>query len=238
MIQNLLLLKEKTILFAEDDTITRKQMGELLSILFKKVFTASDGEEAYILYEEESPDILISDIKMPKIDGLRLIKKIRQNDYETPVVMLTSFAEQEMLLNATNLSIDGYLVKPVSLEALTSILSKAMDRSQREMGIILLHDELFYHVATQELYRNGAVVELSHKESMLLDLLIKNRHKTLSKEEIEKKLWPLESISSSAIKKSILRLRQKIKADIIVSVRGIGYRIDTRKTKRPHSKDN
>lgn len=226
LIGNLLLLKDKTALFVEDDIITRNQMGELLSVLFKKVFTASDGEEAYIHYEEESPNILITDIKIPKMDGLALIKKIRQNDYEMPIIVLTSFAEQHLLFNAANLSIDGYLVKPAALETLTSILCKAIKRAQKEMGIIPLKGELFYHSATQELYRNGSIVPLSHKETMLLDLLIRNHHKTLTKEEIEKKLWPLEPISSSTIKKSILRLRQKLKVDMIVSVRGIGYRID------------
>jgi two-component system response regulator VanR len=231
MVKNLLLLKEKTILFVEDDTISRNQTGELLSILFKKVLTAPDGEKGYILYEEESPDIIITDIKMPKMDGLALIKKIRRNDYETPIILLTSFVEQQLLLDAANLSIDGYLVKPVSLETLITILCQAIERIQKDMGIIPLSQELFYHSSTQKLYRNGVIVELTHKEAMLLDLLIRNRHRTLSKVEIDKRLWPLESINSSAIKKLILRIRQKIKTNIIISVRGIGYRLGIAESK-------
>ena len=93
MIGNLLLLKSKTVLFAEDDKIIKSQITEVLEMIFKKVFSVEDGKKAYDVYQEEKPDILISDIKMPNMDGLTLIEKIRQTDYETPIILLTSFME-------------------------------------------------------------------------------------------------------------------------------------------------
>ncbi len=229
MIHNLLLLKEKTVLFAEDDTITRTQMREILEMLFAKVYSASDGEEAYTIFEEESIDIVITDIKMPKQDGLNLIRRIRQNNYTIPIILLTSFAEQDLLLNAANLSIDGYLVKPIELEKLTFAVCKAIQRTQKEEeGLIILGKKLYYNSATKELYYNGNVVVLGIKEQELLQLLIANRHKTVTKTEIGKALWPLDPICESAIKNIVLRLRKKLEIDIIISVRGIGYRLDTR----------
>ncbi|MFA5215904.1 response regulator transcription factor [Sulfuricurvum sp.] len=226
MINNILLLKDKRVLFCDDDAVTRTQIIEVLQMLFGQVYSAQNGEEAYQLYQDESPDIILTDIKMPKKDGLALIKLIRQNDYNLPIILMTSFAEQNLLVSAANLSIDGYLVKPVNLEKLTTALAKAMQRTHKEIGLIPLAHKLFYNAATKELYHNGIVVELGSKEQELLVLLINNRHKTVTKEEIEKKLWPLDPICESGIKNIILRLRKKLGINIIVSVRGIGYRLD------------
>ncbi|WP_324791952.1 response regulator transcription factor [Sulfuricurvum sp.] len=229
MTHNMLLLKSKSILYAEDDTITRTEMAEILKMLFGKVYIAIDGEEAYRLYEDESPDILLTDIKMPKKDGLSLIRQIRYTDYELPIILMTSFAEQELLLNAVNLSIDGYLVKPVELEKLISMLSKAIQRTHHDLGLVILEQHLSYNSATKELYHNGEVVPLGIKEHELLVLLIHNSHKTVTKEEIGKALWPLDTICESAIKNIVLRLRKKLGIDIIISVRGIGYRLESHK---------
>lgn len=229
MSKNFLLLKGKSVLLAEDDILYRQQISKILAIIFGKVFTAANGEEAYRIYEEEDPDFIISDIKMPKQDGLSFVRLVRRNNYTVPIILLTSFAEKEMLLSASNLSVDGYLVKPATLETLTSTLCTAIQRSHKERGIIQLSHELFYHSTTKELYRNGSIVMLGEKEQALLHLLVLNSHRTLSKEEIEQKLWPLESIGNSAIKKLIFRIREKLQADIIISVRGIGYRLDTPK---------
>lgn len=232
MTYDLQLLKEKRVLYAEDDTITRIQMTEILEMLFAKVYVASDGEEAYSLYKDESPDILISDIKMPKRDGLSLIRRIREHNYNLPVILMSSFAEQELLLSAANLSIDGYLVKPVELDKLTRTINKAIQRTHQTGGLTMLGENLYYNFATKELYQNGKVVVLGIKEQELLALLLNDRHQTTTKEEIGKALWPFDAICESAIKNIVLRLRKKLGIDIIVSVRGIGYRLETREVHR------
>lgn len=232
MDSNFLLLRDKTILFVEDDIINRTEVCEILTMLFDKVYTAKNGVEAYEIYEDESPDIILTDIKMPKLDGLGLIKKIRLNDYKTPIILMTSFAESDLLVDAANLSVDGYLVKPVVLEKLTGRLSSAIQRANKQSGLLSLNEDIYYNFSTKELYNHGKCVPLGTKEHELLSLLINNRGKTVTKEEIERELWPLESITSSAVKKLILRIRKKTAADIIVSVRGIGYRLETLKKHR------
>lgn len=232
LMQNILLLKDKKILYAEDDTITRTQTAEILEILFGSVIVTDNGKEAFQLYEDESPDLLLTDIKMPRKDGISLIRRIRQNDYELPIVLITSFAEQHLLLDAANLSIDGYLVKPVELDKLTSALCKAIQRSYKEEGLIVLCKNIYYNTATKELYRNARNVVLGVKEQELLRLLLSNRHRTVTKEEIGQLLWPLDTICESAVKNIVLRLRKKIGADVIVSVRGVGYRLNTREAPR------
>ncbi|MDX1810282.1 MAG: response regulator transcription factor [Sulfurospirillaceae bacterium] len=226
MTKNLLILKNKTVLFADDDAITQAYMVDILTMIFEKVYSANDGEEAYRLYEDKVPDIVLTDIKMPNVDGLSLIKKIRKNNYNTPIILLTSFADKEFLLDASNLSVDGYLVKPVALEKLTKALCKAIQRTLKNMELISLGKELYYNSATKELYFKKNLITLGVKEHQLLSLLIENRHRTVTKKELIEELWPLDEVSSSALKKLILRIRHKMKINIIISVRGIGYRLD------------
>lgn len=229
---NLLLLKNKTVLFAEDDQIMREQTTEVLNMIFAKVYTAQDGEEAFVLYEDHSPDIIITDIKMPKKDGLKLIKQIRQKNYDIPIILLTSFAEYDMLLNAANLSVDGYLVKPIELEQLTLTICSSIQRAKKNLGLIQLDEELCYNTGTQEIYHKGVSIPFGQKEQELLLLLLHNRFRTVTKEEIATTLWPLDPICESAIKNLILRIRKKVGTDIVLSVRGIGYRLNTRGVSR------
>ncbi|MBU0633212.1 response regulator transcription factor [bacterium] len=230
MIRNMLLFKNKTVLFAEDDNIIRANMIGILVMLFGKVLSAADGEEAYKLYQKEAPDIILTDIKMPKNDGINLIRQIRKHDYETPIILLSSFAEQELLIHAADLSIDGYLIKPIEPEKLSHSICKAIQRTHKHTDMTPLSKELFYNAATKELYKNGNVVVLGVKEQELLQLLIQNRHKTVTKEKIGKVLWPLNPACNSAVKNIILRVRKKLEIDIITSVRGIGYRLNVHKT--------
>ena len=232
MFNDVLYLKEKTILFAEDDFIARTEVTSILQMLFNKVYIASDGLEAFRIYEDEAPDIVLTDIKMPKKDGLSLIRSIRSHDYKTPVILMTSFAEQETLLDAANLSIDGYLVKPVELEKLAFALCKAAQRVHRGESLVFLGKKIFYNSAKKELYDDGEIIILGVKEQELLVLLLKNSHRTVTKEEISQELWPLDTICDSAIKNIILRLRKKLTLDIIVSVRGIGYRLDIKEIEK------
>lgn len=225
MVNDVLFLKNKTVLFAEDDVTMRTQIAEILEMLFKKVLVANDGYKAYELYVEEKPDMVISDIKMPSMDGLSLIEKIRKSDYETPVILLTSFTEQELLVNAANLSVDGYIIKPVDLNSLVKTINKSMQRASKNQGLIHLGREIYYNTGTQELYQNGEIVLLGYKELELIKLLISKFPKTVDKEEISEALWPYDAICESAIKNLVLRIRKKLGEDIIISVRGIGYRL-------------
>ena len=227
---NLSFLKDKKVLFVEDDLITREKMTKIFSMIFAKVIVAKDGEEAFCLFEDESPDIVISDIKMPKSDGITLARRIRQYDYNTPIILMTSFSERDLLFEAVNLSIDGYLIKPVEFNNLTETLLRSFKRLHVNENLILIGKNLFYNIATKEVYRDGEQIILGVKETNLLSLLIKNRNRTVTLEEISYCLWSLEQMGESALKNTILRIKKKLNEDIIISVRGIGYRINILKS--------
>jgi len=222
-----LLLKEKSVLYVEDDDEIKEQISEILKMLFKKVLVAEDGMKAYEIYEDELPDIIISDVMMPKMDGLKLTKKIRQNNYDIPIILLTGYKDSVILVDAANLSVDGYILKPINMNIFIKTLNNAIRRIKKEQGLIQLAKDTFYHSGTQELYKSGSLVSLGIKEVGLIKLLITNKPQTVIKEKISETLWPLENICESSIKNLILRIRKKLGDNIIISVRGIGYRLNT-----------
>jgi DNA-binding response OmpR family regulator len=233
MSDNMHMLKNKSILYAEDDISSRTQMTTLLEMLFCKVVTAVDGEDAWRLYQDERFDIVLTDIKMPRKDGLKLVQHIRGANYATPVVLLTSFMDQQFLFKAANLSVDGYIIKPIDLETLIETLGRALERTKAEDSPILLDEGLSYNPVSQELYYDdGTSITLSAMELKLLNLFVLNRNMLITKEMISEELWPLEPICDSAIKTMVLRLRRKIGAHLIVSIYGVGYRmrLKTKKT--------
>ncbi|WP_428739315.1 response regulator transcription factor, partial [Sulfurimonas sp.] len=179
-----LFLKSKTVLFAEDDIAMRTEMVKVLTMIFKEVLVAEDGEEALRLYEEETPDILITDIKMPKRDGVSLIRRIRKEDYQFPIVLMTSYTEKKFLLDVVNLSIDAYLIKPVELNQLVSALKSAFQRLPIRESIISLGKSFYYNTATKELYHDGNLIVLGVREHDFLKLLIDNLNRTVTKSGI------------------------------------------------------
>lgn len=227
--QSLEFLKSKTVLLAEDDTITRTYISKTLTLFFKEVLVAENGEVALKLYRENNPDVLIIDIKMPKCDGLTLIRKIRSENYKLPILLVSSFTERNMLLDAANLSVDGYLVKPIDIQELVLVLKKAFNRVESCALSYKLNDELTLDMEKAAIIKNGEEFSLGIKEMELLRLLLQNPEKTCSKEMIIHALWPDEFISDSTLKMTVNRLRQKLGDDLIISVRGIGYRINLKK---------
>ncbi|MGB5793051.1 response regulator transcription factor [Poseidonibacter sp.] len=114
------------ILFVEDEEATRKNYVTYLKMLFSEVYEAKDGEIAYQLYKEKKPDILILDVNIPKLNGLELLEKIRENDYTTKAIMCTAHSDQNFLLQAVSLQLTKYLVKPVSRQELKEALDLAI----------------------------------------------------------------------------------------------------------------
>ena len=111
-----MLLKNLTILYVEDDIDTQKLIKRILSSSVKEVFVASDGIEGLNLYKEKKPDIVLTDICMPKMDGLEMSKEIKNINQNQPIGIFTAFDEPEYLKEAANLDIGTYILKPFDKE--------------------------------------------------------------------------------------------------------------------------
>ncbi len=114
-----------TILYVEDEALIRQNAVEYLGRICKKVFEAEDGFEALKVYHDSKPDIIISDINMPRMNGLEFARKIRQTDKTTPIIIATAHTETDYLLKAVELQLIKYIVKPITSAKLQESLTLA-----------------------------------------------------------------------------------------------------------------
>ena len=109
-------LKNYTILYVEDEEITQELIKEILEIECKEVFVASDGQEGLALYKEKQPDIVLSDIAMPNMDGLEMSEAIKKINPEQPIALFTAFSQSSYLKKAAEIGIATYILKPLDEE--------------------------------------------------------------------------------------------------------------------------
>lgn len=122
---------EISILYVEDEKFIRDELAEILALDFKKLFVASDGEEGLELYKEHLPELIISDIQMPKMDGLLLSKKILEIDSQAKIILTTAFNEESHLKESKRLNIFDYIKKPIDLNDLYRAIERIVKSLQR-----------------------------------------------------------------------------------------------------------
>ena len=220
--------KNITILYVEDNDFIREEAVEYLSLVYRNVLEASNGEEALAIYEKFKPDIIITDIKMPIINGLQLVKYIRRKDKQIPIIVVTAFMDTEYLLEAIELHLVKYILKPLSNYKLDIALELAhtylVDRNKK--SIIQLSLNSYYDQFNRTLIVNKILIPLTHNEILLLNLLTKNLNNLVSYEEIKNKIWNYEESYMEALRSLICSLRHKVGGIIIKNISGIGYRME------------
>lgn len=225
-------LKNFTILFAEDEPGIREATALTFRLLFKEVYVATDGNEAEALYRKKKPDIVLADIGMPGCGGLALARRIREEDQQTPIVMLTAHSDRDYLLEAANLQLDGYLLKPLNLDTLTEAMDKCLrriDHRREAARRVHLGGERVYDLAAKELLYRERPLPLGKKEGLLLELLIEKGGKVLSREELAARIWAEGPMSDSALKNLLNALRKKVGAEAVANVPGRGWRLVRRR---------
>lgn len=218
-------MKNYTILYAEDDLNLANQVIDLLELLDFKVFYAKDGLSALEIIKEEKIDILLLDISMPRLDGLKLLEQIRQNDNKTPAIMITALSDSQTLLNAVELNICKYLVKPFDRLKLELALDKAIKQIN---NLVKLSENVYLDMVTNELLVNDEVKKLSKKEFLLLEILLKSSPNIVDFYTICEYVYNDYDVSSDAIKSLVKNLRKKINdKGIIHNANARGYYIKT-----------
>lgn len=216
-------LKNYTILCVEDEDGIRKRLVNTLKYYFDEVYEASNAEDAYTLYYEHKPTIIISDIEMPKKNGIQLITDIRKNDLTTIVIMLTAYSSEEYLLSLINLNINHYILKPVTSETLLNGIIKAFGNKLENK--IEFSDEMYFNMKERELYYQNKVITLRKRDKDFLLLLHENKNRILTYSLIEEYIWKDKSMSMSALKTFIKELRQRLPIDLIANVPQEGYKL-------------
>lgn len=214
-------LKDISILCVEDEEGIRETIVNTLKYYFKEVYEASNGNEAYELYEYYKPKIILSDIQMKDCNGLELVEKIRKNDNDTMIIMLTAYSNEEYLVELINLNINHFILKPLNLKKLNIALEKYL---QKTIKPILLAEDLILDSQKRELiYKNKEAIHLRKREKDFLHLLYEKKGLILKYEEIEFELWNERQMTSYALKSFIKELRAKIPLNIIKNVPQEGY---------------
>ena len=216
--------RDLSILYVEDDNIIRDNAVEYLGDFYRHIYAAKDGEEALTMYHDTKPDIIISDIKMPKRDGLALAKAIRETDKTTPIIITTAHTDVDYLLQAVELQLIKYLVKPISAKKLDEALTLALEHLHQN-NIIMIDSHKLYDSLNCILLVHDKIIKLTKKEQLLLDILLKNQHRVVVYQEIENCIWYEDVMTMDALRALIRTLRIKLDADVYLeNVSGIGYR--------------
>ena len=216
-------LSNYSVLYAEDDAGVRKNVAEMLNLLFKEVYVACDGEEAYQFYEEHIPDIVITDIKMPRLSGLELAKKIRKKDENTQILIISAYTEVDYMLEAVELSLIRYIVKPITETKLFEALERFLE-IKKSIGIIDIAHGWVYDSANKVIKHETIEYELTKKESSLLELLL-SKKSVLTYEEIEMELWKDEYMSLNALRLLMKNFRKKLPKNYLKNIQGVGYKL-------------
>jgi len=217
-------LKELNLLFLEDNEEFAKNTTEFLNIYFKKVLHSDNIKDALNLYEDNRIDIIISDIKVNDGNGLDFIKSIREKNKNVPIVVLSAHKDESFLFKAIPLNITSYELKPLSYDKFLALLKKISDLFNVE-DELFQHHNLHYSFKNKTLFINNKEINLTKKELLLIELIIRNKGSVVANETIQRDVWDDKFMSDSAIKNLIFRLRKKLNIELITCVTGIGYKL-------------
>jgi heavy metal response regulator len=216
------------ILVIEDEkkvaSFIRKGLMEELYV----VDVAHDGDEGLRVARENDYDVIILDIMLPKKDGFSVMKALRAAGNATPVLMLTARGSTQDRVTGLDLGADDYLPKPFHFEELAARVRSLLRRSGTEKSTSLTCGDLSLDTVTHRAYRAGKEIELTTKEYSLLEYLIRNKDRVLSRSLITQHVWSYSfDTESNIIDVYVKRLRKKIHDEseqkLIRSVRGVGY---------------
>jgi DNA-binding response OmpR family regulator len=212
-----------TILLIEDDDMLGSAIVDGLRPRFPVDWcrTMTDGEAAI---DANSYELAILDLGLPDGSGLDLLRGIRARRNPLPVLILTARDALADRVAGLNGGADDYVTKPFDLDELMARCDAIIRRSQGRASPVITYGELAYEPAARRLTRNGDPVALSAREMAVLDILMTNIDRVISKSQIEERLYSWDNlIESNTVEVHLSHLRRKIGRDVIRTIRGLGY---------------
>ncbi len=222
------------ILVAEDEKDILNLIMEQLKLEGYTVFLADNGLEAWKIFTKESIDLAILDVMMPGIDGLTLLKKIREKS-EIPVIFVTARGEEIDKVSGLLLGADDYIVKPFSLSELSARVSvqiRHLEKHAKERkDTILICGDLCLDKQKGMLIKRGKEIELNAKEYLLLVYLMENQGLIITKKQMYQAVWKEEYVyDDNTIMVHLSHIRNKIEdnpkePNYLITFRGVGYKL-------------
>ena len=220
------------ILVVEDETKVARALSEGLAREGYEVTVARTGEEGYYLLDARSFDLVVLDLMLPGRDGLEILATLRSRDRGIPVLILTARDAVEDRVVGLDTGADDYLVKPFAFPELSARIRALLRRGRAEQSSRLQVADLEVDVAARRVTRGSRILELTAREFELLEYLLRNRGRVVSREMLSRDVWkeagratPLDNV----IDVHIARLRRKVDeafdVKLIHTVRGVGFTV-------------
>ena len=218
------------LLVIEDERKIARVITESLKREKYAVDAAYDGEEGFNLADSQPYDLLIVDRMLPGLEGAEIVKKLRENGKNMPILFLTALSTTEDKTLGLDAGADDYLTKPFAIDELLARVRALLRRPPIQQPDILKIDDLKIDKQQQTVTRAGKIIDLTSKEYALLEYLMQHPNQILSKETLIDHVWDFDAdILPNNVEAYIKNLRQKIdkpfKKQLIKTMRGFGYRI-------------
>lgn len=230
--------KNLNVLYIEDNSDVRNQTIKMLNIFFENIQIATNGKEGLNLfkefnkYESSSFDLIITDIEMPVTDGITMINKIREFDKELPILIFSAHSNTEYFLKTIDAGIDGYILKPYSIEQISNALGKIIEKEKIKSPnshIIHLENDFIWNLELSLLFKNEEEIKLTKSEMKLFSLFILSRGFLKTYDEIENYIFEDYSTSSKRVRNLMSRLKHKLDYELFESIYGHGYKLKYKK---------
>ena len=217
------------ILVVEDDLSIQALLHDFIEEAGHSVVLAADGVEALAKYSEQSFDLILLDLMLPKIDGYGVCEVIRQKS-DVPIIMLTALDSEQNQIKGLDLQADDYITKPFSMPVLLRKIAAVLRRTakQDETPQTISYKTLTLDLGAYRVYSEQGSIDLTPREFEILRELILHQGIILTRQNLLQMLWKYEFLGDERIVDThIKNLRRKLgEADYIETIRGVGYRID------------
>jgi two-component system response regulator QseB len=215
------------VLLVEDDELLGDGVRNGLTQYGYTVDWVKDGQSAQQAILLESFDIVVLDIGLPKRSGLEVLKTMRSKNMATPVVILTARETVEDQVKGLDAGADDYIVKPFDLDALCARIRALQRRTTSRAEPILTYGSISLDPASHTVHVNNELINISRREFTLLEKLLGNAGKVISRENLTSTLYGWgDDVDSNALEVHIHNLRKKFGTKLIRTIRGVGYMID------------
>ena len=216
------------ILVVEDEVNLNDIIVKKLKLEHYGVDSCFDGKEALDYIFSAEYDVILLDIMLPKLDGFEVLKKIRNKNIKTPVLLLTARDGIEDRVQGLDFGADDYLVKPFAFDELLARIRVLLRRNTDNASNIFTLSNLTVNCNSHEVFRDNTSIKLSTREFTILEYMIRNKEKVLSREKIEQHIWDYNYEGGTNVVDVYIRyLRKKIDDNfspkLIHTIRGIGY---------------
>jgi two-component system, OmpR family, response regulator len=217
------------ILVVEDDTVLAAAITRALTQATYTVDLVEDGESAHRALTSHTFDLVVLDLALPKMDGLSVLRKLRERRSNVPVLILTARDTLEDRVTGLDLGADDYMTKPFDLPEFEARVRALIRRGHYNSGGSMTHGQLRFDTAARRLFHGDQAIELSVREMAVVELLLSRQGRVVSKEQMIDQLFGWgDDVGSNAIEVYVHRVRRKLEplGIEIRTVRGMGYLLD------------